>query len=125
PERDGRRNRTEDLLAGRAVVGRDRREDRRREPVAGPVGRRAAEGDRRIVVDVGGDLLALVGGDERPHMRRVVERVSNAQRHDLALERLEEGLDRRALDEYARAGAAVLARVAEDGERRRGGGLLE
>ena len=35
------------------------------------------------------------------------------------------GSTRGSLDEDARAGAAVLAGVAEDGERRRGGGLLE
>ena len=49
-ERDHGGDRAEDLLAGDAVVGLDRREHRRREPEARTLGRAAAEGDRRAVV---------------------------------------------------------------------------
>ena len=83
-ERDHAGDRAEDLLARRAVVVGDRGEDGRREPVAGPVGGAAADRDRGVVGDVGGDRLALAGGDQRPHLGLLVERVADPQRLDLA-----------------------------------------
>ena len=62
--------------AGAVVVG-DRRQHGRREPVAGAVGGAAADRHRGVVGDEGGDGLALAGGDQRPHLGRLVERVAD------------------------------------------------
>ena len=114
-ERDHAGDRAEDLLAGGAVVVGDRREHGRREPVAGAVGRRAADRDRRVVVDVRGDRLALVGGDQRPHLRSTRRAGRRPRSRSTALlERRHELVHRRALDQDPRARAAVLAGVAED-----------
>ena len=92
-ERDHAGHRAEDLLARRAVGVRDRAQHRRREPVAGAVGRRAADRDRGVVGHVGGDRLALAGRDQRAHLGRLVERVADPHRLDRLLERLQEAVD--------------------------------
>ena len=112
-ERDHHGDRPEDLLAHGAVVRVDRAQHGRREPEARPVGRRAADRHRRAVGHEGGDRLALAGRDQRAHLGRLVERVADPDRLDVLLERLHERVERRALDEDARARAAVLAGVAE------------
>src|SRR5438067_12768048 len=124
-EGDDRGDGAEDLLARGAVVVRDGAEDDRREPEAATLRSLAADRDRRLVVEVGGDLLALLGRDQRAHLRRLVERVADAKLPHRAFEQLQEPLDSGALDEDARPGAAVLARVPEDGERRGCRGPLE
>src|SRR6201996_5085979 len=70
-------DRAEDLLAGGAVVVVDRAEDDRREPIAVAVGSAAADRDRRVGGDEGGDRLALAGGDQWSHLGRLVERVAD------------------------------------------------
>ena len=67
----------------------------------------------------------MVCGDERPHLGLFVERVADTQRLDRFLESLHEPIDSRTLDQDAGAGAAVLARVAENGHRRGRGGLFD
>ena len=63
--------------------------------------------------------------DQRPHLGRVVLGIADAHAARRVDEQLEEAVVGRALDEDPRAGAAVLAGVAEDGVRRGGGGALE
>ena len=103
----------------------DRAQHGRREPVAGAVGRRAADRHRRAVRHERRDGLALAGRDQRAHLGRLVERVADLDRLDRLLERLHERVERRALDEDARARAAVLPGVAEHCRRRGGGGGLD
>ena len=62
-----------------------------------------------------GDLLALLRGDQRAHLGRVVLGVADAHAARRADEQLDEAVVGGALDEDARARAAVLAGVAEDG----------
>ena len=50
----------------------------------GPSGALAARGDGRAVGHVGADGLALPGGDQRAHLRRLVERVADADPLDHA-----------------------------------------
>src|SRR5438132_2349239 len=101
-EGNHRGHRSEDLLARGAVVVRDGAEHGRREPVARPLGRLAADRDRRVVVDERCDLLALLGGDQWPHLRPLVERVADAQVVDRGLQQLEEPVERAPLDEDPR-----------------------
>ena len=117
-ERDHRGHRAEDLLARGAVVVVDRAEHRRREPEAGAVGRAAADRHRRVVRHERGHGLALALRDQRAHLGGLVERVADPDRLDRLLEHLHEAVERRALDEDARARAAVLAGVAEHRARR-------
>ena len=108
----------------RAVGALDRAQHGRRVPVARAVGRAAADRHRRALGHERGDGLALAGRDQRAHLGRLVERVADLDRLDRLLERLHERVERRALDEDARARAAVLAGVAEHRARRgRRGGL--
>src|ERR1700761_249133 len=76
-ERDHRDDRAEDLLAGGAVVVGDRGQHNRREPEAVAVGGGPADRDRGALGDEGGDRLALPGGDQWSHLRRLVERVAD------------------------------------------------
>ena len=124
-ERDHAGHRAEDLLARRPVGVRDRGQHRGREPVARSIRRRAADRDRRVIGHEGGDRLPLLGRDQRPHLRRLVERIAHPHRLNRPLERLQEAVDDRPLDQDPRARAAVLARVAEHGRRRRRGRSLE
>ena len=100
-------------------------EDGRREPEAGAVRRAAAEGDLVVVGHVGGDAVALVGADQRPHLGLLVGGVGDDDAAHRRLEQLHEPVVGAALDEDPRAGAAVLAGVVEDRVRRGGRGLLE
>ncbi len=124
-ERDDHGDRTEDLFARGAVRVRDGRQDRRWEPVAGALGRGPADRHLRPVIEIRGDLGALVGRDERAHLGLVVERVTDLERLDGLLKRLHEAIERGPFDEDARPRAAVLARVAEHSKGRRRGGLFE
>src|SRR5712692_11181247 len=117
-EGDHRGHRAEDLLARGPVVVRDRAEHGRREPVARSRRGVPADRDRRVVVDERRDLLALLGGDQRPHLRLLVERVADPELVDRVREQLEEAIERASLDEDPRARAAVLAGVPEHCERR-------
>ena len=121
-ERDQRGDRAEDLFAGDPVVVR-RLDERARVPVALARGRLAAE--ERLAVDEAGDGLAVLRGDQRAHLGRVVAGVADLDVAGRGDEQLGEAVVGAALDEDARAGAAVLAGVVEDGVGRGGGGLLE
>src|SRR5829696_105149 len=124
-ERDNSDDGAEDLLPGRLIVVRDRGENDRRIPE--PEAFRCLAPDRqwRVFGDVGGDFVAVVGGDQRSHLRRLVERVPNPETLYHGLHEGEELLEGAFLDQDARAGAAVLPGVTEDGDGRRSGGLLQ
>ena len=122
-ERDQRGDRPEDLLARDAVVVR-RLDERRREPEALAVRRLAAE--ERLAVDErrrpsrgAPPRSAGPSPSRRPRDRR-------PSRCFVALDQqLGEAVVGAPLDEDARARAAVLAGVVEDGVRRRRGGPLQ
>src|SRR5216683_3106534 len=67
----------------------------------------------------------MVRRDQRAHLSLVVEGVTHPEGLDRLLERLHEAVERRPLDEDPRSRTAILARVAEYGERRRRGGPVE
>ncbi len=85
----------------------------------------ASDRDASAFVEEGGDLCPVIGGDEWTHLGGVVQRVADLDVLDGCLERGQEPIDRGALDQDARARAAVLSGVAEDGERRGGSRLVE
>ena len=88
-------------------------------PEPGAVRRLAPDSHGRVFGDVGGDSLAVVGGDQRSHLRRLVERVLDAHPRDGRLHEREELVEGASfLDQDARAGAAVLPGVTEDGDGR-------
>ena len=107
-----------------AVVVR-RLDERAREPEAGAVRRLALERDAGVVVDEARDGRAVLGGDQRAHLGRLVARVADLHVRGRLGEEAREAVVGAALDEDARAGAAVLAGVVEDGVGRGGGGALE
>ena len=72
-------HRTEDLLFRRPIVVRDRSQNRRRKPEAIAFGSPALYRDRRVIGDVGGDFLSLVGGDQGSHVHALVERISDPE----------------------------------------------
>src|SRR5215210_1783195 len=124
-EGDHRDHGAEDLLPGRLVVVGDGGQYGGRVPEPGTLGRLAAERHGRVFGDVGGDLLAVVGGDQGTHLRLLVERVPDAQPRDGRLHEREKLVEDTLLYLYTRAGTAVLLGVAEDGDGRRRGGLLQ
>src|SRR5918995_6713185 len=124
-EGDHRYHRAEDLLPGRLVVVRDRGENYGWVPEPGAFRRLAPDRHGRVFGDVGGDLLAVVGGDQGPHLRRLVERVPDAHPRDGRLHEREELVEDVFLDQDARAGATVLPSITEDGDGCRSGGLLQ
>ena len=81
-----------------------------------PVGRVAAE--ERLAFDERRDRLAVRGRDQRPHLGRLVLGVADLHPARRLDEQLGEAVVRALLDEDARARAAVLAGVVEDGVRR-------
>src|SRR5215210_1488525 len=124
-ERDHRYHRAEDLLPGRLIVVGEGGQNGGRVPEPGTFRRLAAQCHGRVFRDVGGDLLAVVGGDQGPHLRLLVERVPDAHPRDGRLHEREELVEDALLDQDARTGAAILPGVAEDGDGRRSGGLLQ
>src|SRR3954471_7242605 len=76
-ERDDGDDRPEDLLVQRPILRIGRRQDRRREPVAGAGRRRTAERDRGVVGDVFRDSRPLAGADQRPHLGLLVGRIGD------------------------------------------------
>ena len=121
-EGDHGRDRAEDLLARDTVVVRCL-DERAGEPESRP-GRNIAP-EERLALDERGHRRAVLGGDQRPHLGRVVGRIANLDAAGRIDEQLDEAVVGRALDEDARAGTAVLARVVEHRVRRRCGRLLE
>src|SRR5260370_188613 len=113
---------TETLLArhGGAVRGFD---ERGREPEAGPGGRGTAKQGRALYER--GDLVAVIGRDQRAHLRVRVFGVPNAKSRGRIDQQLEEPVIHRPLDEDSRARAAVLAGIAEHRRGRRRGRLLQ
>src|SRR5919198_598275 len=93
------------------------------EPEPRPVGGLSAE--ERPVLDEGGDLVAVRGGDQRPHLGRLVARIADLYVAARIDEQVEEPVVDRSFDEDTRARAAILTGVVEDGVRRGGSGLLE
>src|SRR5215212_8037641 len=81
-ERDHRHDRTEDLLGRRPVFIVHRREDDGRIPEPGTLGRLAPDRHGRVLGDVGGDLLTVLGGDQGSHLRSLVERVPYSHPRD-------------------------------------------
>src|ERR671913_2406904 len=124
-ERNHRYHRAEDLFPCRLIVVRDRGENYGWVPEPGTFRRPAPDRHRRVFGDVGGDFLAVVGGDQRPHLRRLVERVPDPETLYHGLHEREELVEGSFLDQDARAGAAILPGVTEDGDGRRSGGLLQ
>src|SRR5207253_7125030 len=98
-------------------------DDRARIPETGTVRHVAAE--ERLSLDEARNGLAVRRRDQRAHLRRLVAGIADLQLARRLDEQLDEAIVGRALDEDARARAAVLARVVEDGVRRSGRGLLE
>src|SRR5918994_2552409 len=115
----------EDLFSGHLIVVRDRGENDRRIPEPGAFRRVAPDRHGRVFGDVGGDLLAVVGGDQGSHLRRLVERVADPETLYHGLHEREELVEGAFLDQEARAGAAVLTGVTEDGDGRRSGRFLQ
>src|SRR5918993_925099 len=115
----------EDLFPCRLIVVRDRGENYGWVPEPGTFRRPAPDRHRRVFGDVGGDFVAVVGGDQRSHLRRLVERVPDPETLYYGLHEREELVEGAFLDQDARAGAAVLPGVTEDGDGRRSGGLLQ
>src|SRR5215218_4943926 len=124
-EGDHRYHGTEDLLPGRLIVVGEGGQNGGRVPESGALWRLAAECHGRVFGDVGGDLLAVIGGDQGPHLRLLVERVPDAHPRDGRLHEREKLVEDAPLEQDARTGAAVLPGVAEDGDGRRSCGLLQ
>src|SRR5215212_4530913 len=124
-ERDHRDHGAEDLLSRRPVLVGERREDRRRKPEAAPLRGGAPYRHGGILGDVGRDCFFVLGGDERAHVSRLVEWVPDAEALNRRPHKGEEVFENAPLDEDARAGAAVLPGVAEDGDWSFAGGLLQ
>src|SRR5258707_5861575 len=101
---------TEHLLLGDAVIGL-RLDERARVPVARAGRHRAPE--QCLAVDERGHLVAVTSGDERTHLGVRRLRVADLHAPGGGRESCEEFVVDRALDEDARASAAVLAGVAE------------
>src|SRR5215218_4101149 len=78
-EGDDAGDRTEDLLARRAVVVRHGAEHRGREPVAPALGGAPANRDGRLAVHVRGHRPALRLRDQGAHLRLLVQRVADLQ----------------------------------------------
>src|SRR5215217_1817676 len=115
----------EDLLLRRPVSVVHGRQDGRRVPEPGAFGRFAPDRHGRVIGDVGGHLLAMVGGDQGSHVRGFVEGVPDPYPRDGWFHKGEKLVEDAPLDEDARAGAAVLSGVAEHGDGRGSGGLLQ
>ena len=79
----------------------------------------------RLAVDEARDGLAVLRGDQRAHLGRLVAGSPTFTLRGRGDEQVGEAVVGAALDEDARARAAVLAGVVEDGVRRGGRGLLE
>ena len=79
----------------------------------------------RVLGDVGGDGLPVLRGDERAHLGSFVEGVSDLKPSTAGCIRERKSSKTLLLDEDARAGAAVLPGVAEDGGGGFAGGLLQ
>ena len=111
------------ISSRKSAAGRvGRRHDRAREPEARARRDLAAVG-HVDPIDVAGHLVAVRGGDERPHHGAVGQRVTDRDAGRRVDEPLDEAVEGRALDQHAAAGAAVLAGVVEHrvGRGRRGG----
>jgi hypothetical protein len=67
----------------------------------------------------------VLRGDKGPHLGLLVQGVPDPHPRDDGLHQRQELVEDASLDQDARAGAAILAGVAEDGDGRRGGRLLE
>jgi hypothetical protein len=106
-------DRSEDVLASGGVVVGYRGEDDGGEPVAVAVGGAAADRQRGVVGDEGGDRLALSGRDQRAHLGRLVEWVADHDPVDHGRHRGEEIVKEIPLHQDARARAAVLPGVVE------------
>ena len=89
----------------------------------GAVRRLAAK--ERLALDEGRDRLAVRRRDQRAHLGRVVLGIADLHAARRLDQQLDEAVVGAALDEDARARAAVLAGVVEDRVRRRRGRLLE
>src|SRR5215210_9324179 len=124
-ERDHGDDGAEDLFSGHLIVVRDRGENDRRIPEPGAFRRLAPDRHGRVFGDVCGDSLAVVGGDQRSHLRLLVKRVPDPETLYHGLHEREELVEGALLDKDARAGAAILPGVTEDGDGRRSGGLLQ
>src|SRR5215208_3781777 len=116
---------TEDLFSCHLIVVRDRGENDRRIPEPGALRRLAPDRHGRVFGDVCGDSLAVVGGDQRSHLRLLVKRVPDPETLYHGLHEREELVEGAFLDQDARASAAILPGVTEDGDGRRSGGLLQ
>ena len=104
----------EDLLApdpGRGVLDGD---DGRRDPPARTARGRAGEGDLHLVEEAP-HRVALASGDQRTHLAGLVGGIEHPHALDGGLQVGEELVVGGALDQDARARAAVLAGVVEDG----------
>src|ERR1700730_17091636 len=66
-------------------------------PVTGTRRRRAADRHAPAVFEIGRDLGPMVGGDQRTHLRLIVEGVADLERQDRCLEQLHEAAERRPL----------------------------
>src|SRR5215212_11358594 len=124
-EGDHRYDGAEDLLPRRPVLVGERRENCRRIPEATPLRGGAPYRHGGVLGDVGRDGLFVLGGDERAHVGRLVEWVADAEALDRRLHEGEEVVEDAPLNEDARAGATVLPGVAEDGDGRARGSLLQ
>src|ERR671913_2237306 len=124
-ERDHGDDGTEDLFSGHLIVVRDRGENDRRITEPGAFRCLAPDRHGRVLGDVCGDSLAVVGGDQRSHLRLLVQRVPDPETLYHGLHEREELVEGAFLDQDARAGAAVLPGVTEDGDGRRSSGLLQ
>src|SRR5215217_4534440 len=81
-EGDHRHHGAEDLLLRRPVPVVHGRQYGRRVPETGALGRVAPDRHGRVLGDVGGHLLAVIGGDERSHVRGLVEGVPDLHSGD-------------------------------------------
>src|SRR5688572_10102691 len=132
-ERDDRHHRPEDLLLGDPHVVRHAIEDRREEIRAISQGRivgfRPADHDRGPLAEPDLDVVlhpvALLCADEGPDLGRLVGRIADLDVARRLHEQLHDAFVRRALDEDAASGAAVLAGVVEDDVGRLPGEFLE
>src|SRR5215216_3622919 len=124
-ERNHHHDGAEDLLGRRPVCVAYRGQNGRRVPESGAFRCLAPDRHGRVIGNVGGDSFAVVGGDQGSHLRRLVERVPDAHPRDGRLYEREELVEDALLDEDARAGAAILPCIPEDGDGRRSGGLLQ
>lgn len=115
----------EDLFDGHARVRGDAGEDGGREPEAGAALGGLAPDAVGVVGDVGADTVQLGPGDQRAHVGPLVGRVADQDGLDRGGEEAEEAVVRRALDEDAGTGAAVLAGVVQEGHRGGGRGGLQ